>query len=316
MTRRTAFGAPSTRLRRSVPNRASSGPSGAALQPLDERRGPWRNPSSNASHGLRSRHRSGTAVRTVPAGDPERGHPRADRGRAGWPAGPRAGTRGGARDSTGAARRSPSIRARIAASPTSWRSVCSPRMASTSSSPPSGTGKRSRSRRRTSAAPTSRAARSRSAGPGSDGLVLRAGPAGRGTAGSGSGPDRARRPRHSTSSIATVRPHVAHVRREQVGDREPQAGLAVRRRRRATRTPHRGGAGPAVGGRARRAAASAGSLSRLKARRWRSIAARATQPPRPWRSATMSPGSRARLEPRLERAPAGAAARAARRRAA
>ena len=227
MTRTMALSAPSTRLRRSVPNRASSGPA-APLSSRCTKPRTWRKPSSNASHGLRSRQRSGIGLRTVPPAMRRPGirappSPSRLAGSTAWRNASRSA------DSIGAARSSPSTRARIAARPTSCRSVCSPRIASTSPSPPSGTGKRSRSRARTSAAPTSRRRSLHVRGAGLDGLVL--GPVLLIAAELAAVVDAGRELALPLDLVdGRVRPHERTPGREEVVDEQAQARLAVGRR--------------------------------------------------------------------------------------
>ena len=100
--------------------------------------------------------------------------------------------------------------------------------------------------------------------------------------------------------------------REQVADRDLQARSTGAATRTSPGTRRRGGGGPAAGGRARREVRVSGLDSRLTARRWRSIAARAIQPPRPARSGTTSPGPEC-ASMRAATSRAAAAARADRR---
>ena len=97
---RTAVAVPSPRLRRSSPRRAWSGPSAPPSRRWTKPR-TSRNASSNASHGLRSRHWVAAGRRTCPPAMRRlRDAPgRASRG--GWPAGSCGGTRAGARPGPG-----------------------------------------------------------------------------------------------------------------------------------------------------------------------------------------------------------------------
>ena len=133
---RTAVAVPSPRLRRSSPRRAWSGPSAPPSSRWTKPR-TRRNASSNASHGLRSRHCVARRQPDVAADDRAGCRSGPARASGGWPAGSRAGRRGGARPGPGAARRSLSIRSRIAARPTSWRGVWRSSSSSTRSSAPS-----------------------------------------------------------------------------------------------------------------------------------------------------------------------------------
>ena len=105
-----------------------------------------RTPSSNASHGLRSRHCAAAGRLDVAVGDPHRGEARpgavASRlaGASAW----RSARRSAA--SIGAARRSSSIRSRIAPNADSWRGVWRSSSSRAGPSPPSRTGNRSRER--------------------------------------------------------------------------------------------------------------------------------------------------------------------------
>ncbi len=157
---RTAVAVPSPRLRRSSPSRAWSGPSAPPSSRWTKPR-TSRTASSKASHGLRSRHWVALGRRTWP--------PLMRRlamrpfvvarrlaGRIVW----RNASRSAAR--TGAARRSLSMRSRMATSPTSWRAVWSAISSSTSDSAPSTGANRPRRVARTSSTPTSAAIRARS----------------------------------------------------------------------------------------------------------------------------------------------------------
>ena len=109
-----------------------------------------RTPSSNASHGLRSRQWAPPGRRTwPPAIVQRRDAPRRRREPAGGPSAWRIDRRSAA--AIGAARRSPSTRSRIAASADSWRGVWRSSSSSASDSPPSRTGNRSRRNARASA---------------------------------------------------------------------------------------------------------------------------------------------------------------------
>ena len=138
---RTAVAVPSPRLRRSSPSRACSGPRAPPSSRWTKPR-TRRTASSKASHGLRSRHSSERGQLHVAADDPQRRRS----GRA--PVVSRLAGRIECRKarrraaSTGAARRSLSIRSMIAARPTSWRGVCRSSSSSIRSSAPSTAGKR------------------------------------------------------------------------------------------------------------------------------------------------------------------------------
>ena len=158
---------------------------------------------------------------------------------------------------------------------------------------PPGTGRAPRPRGL--AAPTSASARARSSASSGAVAALGCRRAGRGRPCSGSAGVVGRAgPSPSTaqvnSSATSIRPHVA----QRVANRSPidtlRLRLATRRAPTCPGTRRRGGGRPAVAARPRRASGSAGVDSMETARRWRSTAARATQPPRPARSATTSPG--------------------------
>ena len=121
---RTTDDGPSTRLRRSSPSRAGTGPQA----PLSSR---WtkprtiRTPSSNASHGFRSRHCAVPGTLTCPfamrIGASRPGDvARRLAGASAWSSASRSAA------SIGAARRSSSIRSRIAPNADSWRGVWRP----------------------------------------------------------------------------------------------------------------------------------------------------------------------------------------------
>ena len=78
--------------------------------------------------------------------------------------------------------------------------------------------------------------------------------------------------------------------REQVADRDLQAGFAPRATRPGPGTRRRGAGRPAAGARPRPASGSAASTRSTPRGAGGRCAARATQPPRPARSATTSPG--------------------------
>ena len=158
---RTAVAVPSPRLRRSSPRRAWSGPSAPPSSRWTKPR-TSRTASSNASHGLRSRHWVALGRRTWP--------PLMRRlairpfvvarrlaGRIVW----RNASRSAAR--TGAARRSLSMRSRMATSPTSWRARVEGHAARRRATRRPSTGaNRPRRVARTSSTPTSAAIRARS----------------------------------------------------------------------------------------------------------------------------------------------------------
>ena len=152
-----AVAEPSARLRRSSPRRAGTGPQA----PLSRR---WtkprtsRTPSSNASHGLRSRQWAPPGRRTwPPAIFSGATRPGDVASRLAGPSAWRIERRSAA--AIGAARRSPSTRSRIAASADSWRGVWRSSSSSASDSPPSRTGNRSSRNARASPSSRSRASR-------------------------------------------------------------------------------------------------------------------------------------------------------------
>ena len=182
-----AVAEPSARLRRSSPRRAGTGPQA----PLSRR---WtkprtsRTPSSNASHGLRSRQCAPPGRRTwPPAIFSGAMRPGDVASRLAGPSAWRIDRRSAA--AIGAARRSPSTRSRIAASADSWRGVWRSSSSSASDSPPSrtGTGRAGTPARRRRRGRGPAAGRSRPAAPG----AARRRPAGRGRPGTGSACGRA-----------------------------------------------------------------------------------------------------------------------------
>ena len=137
----TAVADPSPSERRSSPRRACIGPSAPPSRRWTKPR-TARNASSNASHGLRSRHCVAAGSRTWPPAtrrEPPRPAAPTSRldGSSAWSRERRSAAR------TLAARRSVSIRSMIAVSAMSWRGVCSSSSSSTSVGAPSTTGKRS-----------------------------------------------------------------------------------------------------------------------------------------------------------------------------
>ena len=119
----------------------------------------------------------------------------------------------------------------------------------------------------------------------------RPGPAGRGRACSGSGSGAGSSPcQLHLVDRAAVRPHVGAAGREEVVDGESQARFPVRRGR---QRRERGVEVAQVRWAQHDLGEEAGerAVSSVNPRRCRSIAARAIQPPRPCRSATMSPGA-------------------------
>ncbi len=142
--RSTAVATPSSRLRRSSPRRAGTGPQAAPSRRWTKPR-TVRMPSSKATHGFRSRQVAPPGGLMWPplirsgATRPPDVASRLD-GATAWRKARRRA------DSIDRARRSPSTRSRIAASAASWRGVWRSSSSSTSASLPSSVGKRSRSR--------------------------------------------------------------------------------------------------------------------------------------------------------------------------
>ena len=161
-TASTVVALPSPSARRSSPSRAWSGPTAPPSSRWTKPR-TSRNASSKASHGLRSRQCSPVVdgSRTCPpvtlsAAARPPPVPRRLAGRIAWMIARRRAA------STGAARRSPSMRSMIATRPTSWRGAWMPSNSSISDGAPSTVGNRSRAQVSAASRPGSAVARRRS----------------------------------------------------------------------------------------------------------------------------------------------------------